>query len=38
MELPWALLSRKLLTQLEGEIFVKSENGKGSEFYIEIPL
>ncbi len=31
-------LSRKLLKQLEGDIFVKSENGKGSEFYIEIPF
>ncbi|HPO63120.1 MAG TPA: YfiR/HmsC family protein [Candidatus Kapabacteria bacterium] len=31
-------LSRKLLKQLDGDIFVKSENGKGSEFYIEIPF
>ncbi|MBN2814212.1 MAG: hypothetical protein JXQ80_09060, partial [Bacteroidales bacterium] len=31
-------LSRKLINLLGGEVFVKSEPGKGSEFYIEMPL
>ncbi len=31
-------LSRKLINLLGGEVFVNSKPGKGSEFYIEMPL
>lgn len=31
-------LCRKLINLMQGEIFVKSELGKGSEFYIELPV
>jgi PAS domain S-box-containing protein len=31
-------LCRKLMTLLKGEVFVKSEEGKGSEFYFEMPV
>ncbi|MBI5324279.1 MAG: DUF4154 domain-containing protein [Ignavibacteriae bacterium] len=31
-------LCRKILKMLGGDIFVKSELGKGSEFYIEMPI
>ncbi len=31
-------LCRKLLTMLNGEVFVKSKAGEGSEFYFEMPV